>query len=133
SLTLHNPVWLNHLPYLPFPDTFPVYLPKDKLANWLEFYADAMELNVWTSTELESGSFDDHSQRWTARLLIEGGRQREVHPSHIILATGASGLPYWPTIPGMDSFRGTLVHSAEFQGGERREGAKAIVFGTGNS
>ncbi len=37
SLTLHNEVFVNHLPYLPFPPTFPVYIPKDKLANWFEF------------------------------------------------------------------------------------------------
>ena len=36
SLTLHNEVHVNHLPYLPFPPTFPVYIPKDKLANWFE-------------------------------------------------------------------------------------------------
>ncbi len=41
SLTLHNEVFVNHLPYLPFPPNFPVYIPKDKLANWFESYVDA--------------------------------------------------------------------------------------------
>ena len=56
SLTLHNEVHVNHLPYLPFPPTFPVYIPKDKLANWFESYVDAMELNFWTGTELAAGT-----------------------------------------------------------------------------
>ena len=34
SLTLHNEVHVNHLPYMPFPPNFPVYIPKDMLANW---------------------------------------------------------------------------------------------------
>jgi hypothetical protein len=38
SLALHNEVWVNHLPYMPFPDSWPVYVPKDKLANWFESY-----------------------------------------------------------------------------------------------
>jgi hypothetical protein len=46
SLTLHNEVWANSMPYLPFPDTWPTFLPKDKLAGWLESYAEFMELNV---------------------------------------------------------------------------------------
>ena len=52
NLTLHNEVVANHLPYLPFPTTWPVWLPKDMLASWLEGYAEFLELNVWTSTEV---------------------------------------------------------------------------------
>ena len=66
SLTLHNEVHVNHLPYLPFPPTFPVYIPKDKLANWFESYVDAMELNFWTGTELVAGSYDDKRKRMVA-------------------------------------------------------------------
>ena len=29
SLTLHNEVWVNDLPYMPFPPNWPVYVPKD--------------------------------------------------------------------------------------------------------
>ena len=54
SLTLHNEVHINHLPYMPFPPNTPVFIPKDKLANWFESYADAMELNVWTGSELKN-------------------------------------------------------------------------------
>lgn len=52
ALTLHNQVHANHLPYMPFPPNWPVYIPKDKLANWFDSYAEAMELNVWTDSEL---------------------------------------------------------------------------------
>ena len=31
ALTLHNQVQVNHLPYMPFPPTWPTYIPKDKL------------------------------------------------------------------------------------------------------
>ena len=36
SLCLHDPVWYDHLPYLPFPDHWPVFTPKDKIGDWLE-------------------------------------------------------------------------------------------------
>lgn len=46
TLVLHDFVWANHFPYLKFPDDFPVFIPKDKIANWFESYASIMELNV---------------------------------------------------------------------------------------
>ena len=45
SLCLHDPVWYDHLPYLPFPDDWPVFSPKDKIGDWLESYTKIMELN----------------------------------------------------------------------------------------
>ncbi len=56
SLVLHDPVWYDHLPYLSFPVNWPVFSPKDKLADWFESYASAMELNVWTGTEVFGGT-----------------------------------------------------------------------------
>ena len=50
SLCLHDPVWYDHLPYIPFPDHWPVFSPKDKIADWLEMYARVMELDYWGST-----------------------------------------------------------------------------------
>ena len=52
SLVLHDPVWYDHLPYLPFPDNWPVFTPKDKLADWLEVYVKVMELNYWGSSAM---------------------------------------------------------------------------------
>ena len=59
ALTLHNQVQVNHLPYMLFPPNWPTYIPKDKLANWFEAYVDGMELNFWTQTEFEGGSYDE--------------------------------------------------------------------------
>src|SRR5205823_385570 len=50
SLTLHDPVWFDHMPYIPFPAHWPIYTPKDQMGDWLEMYVKIMELNYWTST-----------------------------------------------------------------------------------
>ena len=73
ALTLHNQVQVNHLPYMPFPPNWPVYIPKDKLANWFEAYVDAMELNYWTGTEFESGTYDEAQGRWSVVLRRADG------------------------------------------------------------
>jgi putative flavoprotein involved in K+ transport len=133
SLTLHNEVFVNHLPYLPFPPTFPVYIPKDMLANWFEFYVEAMELNFWTGTALEGGSYDAAQKRWTVTLKRSDGSTRVMHPRHLIFATGVSSIPSTPDVPGLADFAGTVVHSGSFVDADKWRGRKALVLGSGTS
>ena len=133
SLTLHNEVYVNHLPYLPFPPTFPVYIPKDKLANWFESYVEAMELNFWTDHELVAGTFDDKNAQWRVTLRQRDGTERVMRPRHLIFATGVSSIPYTPDLPGLETFSGVKVHSGDFKNAERWKGRKALVLGTGTS
>lgn len=133
ALTLHNQVQVNHLPYMPFPDTWPTYIPKDKLANWFEAYVDALELNYWTGSELVGGSYDDADGLWTVTVRRSDGSERTLRPQHIVMATGVSGIANRPHIATLENFEGQLVHSSEYQDGEDWTGNKAIVIGTGNS
>jgi hypothetical protein len=133
SLTLHNEVHVNHLPYMPFPETWPVYIPKDKLANWFEAYVEAMELNYWTSTEFLSGDYDEAGGHWAVRLRDRFGIERIMHPRHVVMATGVSGLPNMPQVAGLDQFAGELMHASQYTEGSRWRDRKALILGTGNS
>ncbi len=133
ALTLHNQVQVNHLPYLHFPPNWPTYIPKDKLANWFETYVEAMELNFWTETEFEGGSYDEKEGRWTVTLRRADGTKRVMHPRHVVLATGVSGIPNVPEISGLKDFSGKVLHSGGYDDGESWKGKRAIVIGTGNS
>lgn len=132
ALTLHNQVQVNHLPYMPFPPSWPTYIPKDKLANWFEAYVDAMELNYWTATELTGGRYDETQGHWTVTLRRDGIEQT-MYPRHIVMATGVSGIPNIPEIPTIDAFDGPVLHSSQYVDGEDWTGKRAIVIGTGNS
>jgi putative flavoprotein involved in K+ transport len=132
ALTLHNQVQVNHLPYMHFPPNWPTYIPKDKLANWFEAYVESMELNFWTGTGFEGGSYDETEGRWTVTLNRDG-RRRTMHPRHVVLATGVSGIPSVPEIAGLKEFAGKVMHSSQYDDGENWKGKRAIVIGTGNS
>lgn len=134
SLALHNPTEFNHLPYMPFPPNWPVYLPKDMVADWFEAYAMAMEINFWTSTELVGGSYDEASGRWSA--VVENTcdeRRRTLRPKHLIFANGLVGEPNIPDLPGLRDFKGDLMHSSAFSTGAHWRNGKALVLGTGSS
>jgi len=133
SLTLHNEVHVNHMPYMPFPPTWPVYIPKDMLANWFEAYVGATELNFWTGTALTGGSYDAARRQWNVTLRRANGSERVMHPRHLIFATGVSSIPYTPELPGLDTFAGTVVHSGDVENAAQWKGRKALVLGTGTS
>jgi putative flavoprotein involved in K+ transport len=50
-----------------------------------------------------------------------------------VLATGVSGIPNLPELPGLADFRGKVVHSHGYDDGEAWAGKRALVLGTGNS
>jgi cation diffusion facilitator CzcD-associated flavoprotein CzcO len=133
ALTLHNQVQVNHLPYMPFPANWPVYIPKDKLANWFEAYVDAMELNYWTGTEFEHGAYDEAKGCWSVVLRRADGSTRTMYPRHVVMATGVSGIANVPDIPTLKNFTGTILHSNQYSDGEEWSGKAAVVIGTGNS
>ena len=133
ALTLHNQVQVNHLPYMRFPPNWPTYIPKDKLANWFEAYVDAMELNYWTGSELESGHYDETEERWSVTLRRADGSALKMRPRHVVMATGVSGIPSVPEIASLRDFTGKILHSSQYDDGENWKGKRALIIGTGNS
>ncbi|MCJ1405129.1 hypothetical protein MMC11_008355 [Xylographa trunciseda] len=139
QLVLHDAVWYDHMPYLHFPSNWPIFTPKDKLAEWFEIYAKVMELNVWCSTSITASSWDENTRSWTVELERNKNGSKEsrtIHPRHVIQATGASGEPYFPSnIEGLADFRGDrLVHSSKFDGPQAHaKGKKAVIVGSCNS
>ncbi|CAL3962655.1 unnamed protein product [Diplocarpon coronariae] len=140
QLVLHDPVWYDHLPYVNFPPHWPIFTPKDKLADFFETYTKLLELNVWTSTTIKDSKWDESQRQWTVvveRTTEPGVSElRILHPKHIIQATGHSGEKNFPShIPGIADFKGDrLCHSSEFTGAKLNgSGKKAIVVGCCNS
>src|SRR5882672_5145617 len=132
SLCLHDPVWYDHLPYLPFPDDWPVFSPKDKIGDWLEMYTRVMELNYWSSTAAKKARFDAAKREWEV-TVERGGREVVLRPKHLVFALGVSGYPSIPKIAGAESFQGEQHHSSEHPGPESYEGKKCVVLGSNNS
>jgi putative flavoprotein involved in K+ transport len=132
SLCLHDPVWYDHMPYLKFPDNWPVFSPKDKIADWLESYTRIMELNYWPSTEAKSASYNETTGEWTVTVEREG-QPVVLRPRQLVLATGMSGKPSVPSFPGMETFRGDQHHSSAHPGPDAYRGQRCVVVGSNNS
>jgi putative flavoprotein involved in K+ transport len=132
SLCLHDPVWYDHLPYIPFPEHWPVFSPKDRMADWLEAYVRAMGIDYWTSSPCISARFDREKESWAVDVLRRG-EPVTLRPRHLVLATGMSGFPNVPKIPGAESFEGKIVHSSAHDGGAAWNGRHCVVVGSSTS
>ena len=132
SLCLHDPVWYDHLPYLKFPENWPVFAPKDKIGDWLEFYTRVMEVPYWSSTKALSATYSEEAGEWTVEVERDG-KPLALRPQHLVLATGMSGKPNIPQIPGQDVFRGDQHHSSAHPGPDAYAGKKVVVVGSNNS
>jgi putative flavoprotein involved in K+ transport len=132
SLCLHDPVWYDHLPYIKFPDNWPVFSPKDKIADWLEMYTRVMELNYWPKAEARSASFDEEAGEWRV-VVVRDGAEVTLRPRQLVLATGMSSQPNLPDLPGQDVFKGDQHHSSLHPGPDAYAGKRAVVIGSNNS
>jgi len=132
SLCLHDPVWYDHLPYLKFPDNWPVFAPKDKIGDWLESYVKVMEVPYWSSTEAKSATWSEEAQAWTVEVEREG-QPLVLRPTQLVFATGISGKPRMPEVRGIDVFAGDAHHSSRHPGPDAYTGKKAVVIGSNNS
>jgi len=132
SLCLHDPVWYDHLPYIKFPENWPVFSPKDKIGDWLEMYTRVMELNYWSSTTAKSAKYDEEAGEWIV-VVERDGADVTLRPKQLVMATGMSGKPNVPEIAGMDGFKGEQHHSSQHPGPDAYKGKKAVVIGSTNS
>ncbi|KAJ7771546.1 FAD/NAD-P-binding domain-containing protein [Mycena metata] len=133
TLTLHTPKVYTELLYQSFPQTWPIYAPRDKIADWLEQYVQSQDLVVWTNSRpLPSPTFDITSRRWTV-VIDHAGQQVTLNPAHIVVAAGAFGEPNIPVIDNKEAFGGPVMHYADYNGAKPFAGKKVVVVGAGNT
>ncbi|KRD67070.1 MULTISPECIES: NAD(P)/FAD-dependent oxidoreductase [unclassified Ensifer] len=132
SLCLHDPVWYDHLPYIDFPKNWPVFAPKDKIGDWLEFYTKVMELNYWTRSTAKSAKWDEVTNEWTI-VVDRDGEEVVLRPKQLVFATGMSGKANIPDFNGRERFKGEQHHSSQHPGPDGYRGKKVVVIGSNNS
>jgi len=134
ALTLHNQVQVTTCPICRFPPNWPVYIPKDKLANWFEAYVDAMELNYWTGKRVRerrlrrsgramvgAAAADRWQQARVASAACRDGDRRQRHSEPAGYSRLERFSPARCCIP---------ASMATARPGKAK---KALVIGTGNS
>ncbi|OAX37348.1 FAD/NAD(P)-binding domain-containing protein [Rhizopogon vinicolor AM-OR11-026] len=124
----------DHMPYIPFPTSWPVYTPVLKLADWLESYAHCMELNVWTNATVVFVVPGTKGNKWCVLVQRADGRKRTFEVNHVMFALGfGNGVGRIPDILGQDEFKGQILHSSKHKFAADHAGTKVAVVGACSS
>lgn len=126
-LHLHSVKQWSHLPHLPFPDDYPVYVPRQKFIEYFEQYVKHFNIQPQFNVEV-------NSIRKAQDGIWEVTTDSDViHTRHVTIATGLNRIPNKPTWPGMGAFEGSIVHSIDYKNPESYSGSRVLVIGMGNT
>ncbi|MCA0144142.1 NAD(P)/FAD-dependent oxidoreductase [Blastococcus sp. LR1] len=125
------PSHLYSLSFAPKPDWSRRFAPQAEIHAYLRDVARDFGVlpHIRFGTEVLAAAFDEDTARW--RLTLAGGAEHEADV--LITATGQLSRPSRPDVPGLDSFEGTLFHSAQWNHEHDLTGEKVAVLGTGAS
>ncbi|KAF2796703.1 FAD/NAD(P)-binding domain-containing protein [Melanomma pulvis-pyrius CBS 109.77] len=134
STKLHTIREFAHLPFdRTFPDTYGEWLTKDEMAQGYKTWATKYDINVWLSTSLQSGSFDEAADIWTLNLLRSGEAQTITCSSVVFAVGGGCQFPVTPTYENKHIFKGITLHSADYKSSKDWTGKHGVVVGTANT
>jgi indole-3-pyruvate monooxygenase len=122
------------LPYMPYPDSTPTYVPRQEFVKYLDGYAEHFGIKPRYGTSVESAAYDERARRWiiAARDTVAGTEIQYV-ARYLVVATGENGAARIPGIPGIESFPGEVTHSSTYKSGGSYAGQRVLVVGGGNS
>lgn len=125
-LHLHTHKGASSLPGLKLPSSYPRYPSREQFVAYLEQYAAHFGLKPSfgeTITRIEPAD-----KTWLVHT-----DKRELVARHVVIATGFTRVPVRPSWPGLETFRGDVLHSSDYKNGARWSGKRVLVVGIGNS
>ncbi|KAJ8623133.1 hypothetical protein MRB53_031662 [Persea americana] len=131
-LKLHLPKQSCQLPHMPHSSTTPTYMPKDLFIQYLDNYESHFKVTPRYCRLVESASYDGGSWRVVAKNTVSGEIE-EYDASFLVVASGETCDAFVPEVPGLDGFKGSVLHSTEYKSGGEYGGKDVLVVGSGNS
>ncbi|MBB3045987.1 cation diffusion facilitator CzcD-associated flavoprotein CzcO [Litorivivens lipolytica] len=125
------PSHLYSFSFEPNPDWSRTFGGQAEIHQYLQHCADKYHLwdKIRFKATVERASFDEKASIWT--LYFADGES--VRARTVVFAVGALNIPAYPSIPGLDAFKGKVMHTAEWDPDYDLSGKKVGVIGTGAS
>ena len=125
-LHLHTVKSLSALPFVPFPKSHPRYVPREKVVAYLDAYAERFGLEPRFGVTVKS------IRRQGEKFLVETDAG-QIRARKIVVATGNNAQPIVPGFPGIEAFKGEVLHSAAYTEAMPYVGKNVLVIGMGNT
>ncbi|RWM12326.1 MAG: NAD(P)/FAD-dependent oxidoreductase [Mesorhizobium sp.] len=125
-LHLHTVKSFSSLPFVPFPKSHPRYVPREKVVAYLDAYAERFGLEPRFGVTV--GSIRGEGDR----LLVQTDAGL-FSARRIVVATGNNAQPIMPDFPGIEDFKGKVLHSAAYTEAAPYAGKDVLIVGMGNT
>lgn len=126
-LHLHTAKDLSILPHLEYPEDYPMYVPREKVVEYMTNYAKHFNIKPHFG-EAATAIKEVNGKWWTTT-----SSGKVFQSDNVIVATGFNRLPNVPTWDGMENFKGFLQHSKYYKNGSALKGKKVLLVGMGNT
>jgi cation diffusion facilitator CzcD-associated flavoprotein CzcO len=126
-LHLHTVKELSHLPHRPFPEDYPRYVPKDKLVDYFEDYAEYFNIQP------HFGEGAERIGREGAKWEVTTTSGKKWLANRVVVATGVNRTPFHPPFQEESDFSGTILHSKQYKNAQPFLGQTVLVIGMGNT
>jgi hypothetical protein len=125
-LHLHTVKRFSSLPFVPFPTDYPRYVPRDLMIRYLDDYAARFDLRPRFGETVRAVHRDGAA--WIVTTA-----SAPISAAFVVIATGYNAEPVSPSVAGMDTFKGKVIHSAEYADAKPFAGQSVLVIGMGNT
>ncbi len=126
-LHLHTVKQLSHLPHMPFPEDYELYVPRLDLVRYYQKYARTFGIQPHFNQTVSK--VEKVGDTWT--VSCESGRTFTA--DQVVIASGANHVPHQPHWDGEESYKGQIVHSRNYRNTEPFRGKKVLIVGMGNT
>ena len=116
--------------FAPNPDWSSTFSPQPEIQAYLRKVAAGEGLleHIHFGSEVEDAAWDEVSRRW--RITTASG---QIAARALVAAAGPFSEAKIPDVPGLESFHGTVFHSASWDHDHDLRGERVAVIGTGAS
>lgn len=126
SLRLFSPAQWSSLPGMIMTGGSDYYPTRDVTIEYLKFYEEKYKLSVKRPVEVKSVQKIEDS-------FVLDTSDGIYYSKSVVSATGSFRNPYIPRFEGMELFKGTILHSSQYNSPEEFEGKRVAIVGEGNS
>ncbi len=127
-LHLHTVKQWSNLPHLPFPDHYPLYVPRQSLTQYFDQYAKHFDIRPHFGQQISNISKQNDGS-W----LVSSTTEKSFQANTVIIATGVNRIPNIPNWKGQEDFEGDITHSVYYKNPGPYQGKKVLVIGMGNT
>ncbi|EFQ99356.1 4-hydroxyacetophenone monooxygenase [Nannizzia gypsea CBS 118893] len=121
------------------PDWTRLYPSQEEILNYLNDVGDKHGLHRYIrfSSMVEECRWNEDEKKWKTTVHVEGAKDSEfgerytISSDFLLSAVGQLNYPHYPSIPGIDDFKGKLMHSARWDWSYSIKGKKVGIIGNG--